>query len=396
MNAYVNPLAGGDAVFAPSPIVDFIRSRDFDRPTLVLHRDTVAQQYRALKSGLGRADIHYAVKANPAREIIEVLVAEGSRFDAASRGEIELCLGLGAHPEHISFGNTVKGASDIAFAHQAGITLFAADSEMELDKIAEHAPGAEVYIRLLVGATGADWPLSRKFGCASGRAVALMDHAVSLGLDPVGLSFHVGSQTRKAEMWRETLDRVSVVWADARAAGHALSLINIGGGFPETHAAILAENIRFKEALRSMVEAGLPVYAECGGLMYLGQALVLKEGTYAMAGVLPVTFGFSKRPQGHGYTVVEVIADNPYYRIGEQIRGHEFHYSNVLQWNGKNANFVFAMKRGIGFLDGKDGVCYKNVLATYTHIHALGTPSWAKAIVNQARAFSSKKKGDRP
>ncbi|PIU49517.1 MAG: cobyrinic acid a,c-diamide synthase [Desulfobacterales bacterium CG07_land_8_20_14_0_80_52_14] len=175
-----------------------------------------------------------------------------------------------------------------------------------------------------------------------------------------------------------------------------IDALYIGGGFPETHAAILAENIRFKEALRSMVEAGLPVYAECGGLMYLGQALVLKEGTYAMAGVLPVTFGFSKRPQGHGYTVVEVIADNPYYRIGEQIRGHEFHYSNVLQWNGKNANFVFAMKRGIGFLDGKDGVCYKNVLATYTHIHALGTPSWAKAIVNQARAFSSKKKGDRP
>ena len=276
MNAYVNPLAGGDAVFAPSPIVDFIRSRDFDRPTLVLHRDTVAQQYRALKSGLGRADIHYAVKANPAREIIEVLVAEGSRFDAASRGEIELCLGLGAHPEHISFGNTVKGASDIAFAHQAGITLFAADSEMELDKIAEHAPGAEVYIRLLVGATGADWPLSRKFGCASGRAVALMDHAVLLGLDPVGLSFHVGSQTRKAEMWRETLDRVSVVWADARAAGHALSLINIGGGFPafygeeieapQNYAAHVMAMVepRFPGALRIMAEPGRGMVAEAG------------------------------------------------------------------------------------------------------------------------------------
>ncbi len=276
MNAYVNPLAGGDAVFAPSPIVDFIRSREFDRPTLVLHRDTVAHQYRALKSGLGRADIHYAVKANPAREIIEVLVAEGSRFDAASRGEIELCLSLGAHPEHISFGNTVKRASDIAFAHQAGINLFAADSEMELDKIARHAPGAEVYIRLLVGATGADWPLSRKFGCAPERAVGLMDHAVALGLDPVGLSFHVGSQTRRAEMWRATLDQAADVWAGARAAGHPLSLINIGGGFPAFYGeeieapAVYAGQVmamvepRFPGALRIMAEPGRGMVAEAG------------------------------------------------------------------------------------------------------------------------------------
>lgn len=276
MNAYVNPLAGGDAVFARSAIVDFIRSRDFDRPTLVLHRDTVAQQYRALKCGLGRADIHYAVKANPAREIIEVLVAEGSRFDAASRGEIELCLSLGAHPEHISFGNTVKRASDIAFAWQAGITLFAADSEMELEKIAAHAPGAQVYIRLLVGATEADWPLSRKFGCAPERVVALLDHAVSLGLNPVGLSFHVGSQTRKAEMWRATLDRVSAVWARARAAGHALSLINIGGGFPAFYGEeieapqIYAGQVmamvepRFPGATRIMAEPGRGMVAEAG------------------------------------------------------------------------------------------------------------------------------------
>ena len=280
MNAYVNPLAGGDALFAPaaSPLVDYIRSRDFDRPTLVIHRDTVARQYRALKSGLGRAHIHYAVKANPAREVIETLISEGSHFDAASRGEIELCLGLGAAPSTISFGNTVKRAADIAFAHGAGITLFAADSEMELEKIAEHAPGAQVYIRLAVGATGADWPLSRKFGCAPERAVALMDYAVTLGLAPVGLSFHVGSQTRRAEMWRETLDRVSGVWAEARAAGHALDLINIGGGFPafygeaieapETYASQVMAMVepRFEGAARIMAEPGRGMVAEAGAI----------------------------------------------------------------------------------------------------------------------------------
>src|SRR6056297_465751 len=276
MNAYVTPVAGGDAVFAASPLVAFIRHNTFDRPTLVLSRDIVARNYRALKAGLGRADIHYAVKANPAREGIETLIAEGSRFDAASRGEIELCLSLGAQPAHISFGNTVKRASDIAFAHAAGITLFAADSEMELEKIAAHAPGAQVYIRLLVGATGADWPLSRKFGCAPERAVELMDEAVSVGLKPVGLSFHVGSQTRRSEMWRDTLDQVGGVWAEARAAGHALSLINIGGGFPafygdeiaapEVYAAQVMAMVepRFPGASRVMAEPGRGMVADAG------------------------------------------------------------------------------------------------------------------------------------
>jgi ornithine decarboxylase len=276
MNAYVTPVAGGDAVFAASPLVDFIRHNTFDRPTLVLSCAIVAQNYRALKAGLGRADIHYAVKANPAREVIETLIAEGSRFDAASRGEIELCLSLGAQPAHISFGNTVKRASDIAFAHAAGITLFAADSEMELEKIAEHAPGAQVYIRLRVGATGADWPLSRKFGCAPERAVELMDEAASLGLRPVGLSFHVGSQTRRSEMWRDTLDQVGGVWAEARAAGHALSVINIGGGFPafygdeiaapEAYAAQVMAMVepRFPGATRVMAEPGRGMVAEAG------------------------------------------------------------------------------------------------------------------------------------
>ncbi|NHX28448.1 type III PLP-dependent enzyme, partial [Escherichia coli] len=147
-------------------IENFIRSTVFDRPTLVLDTEAVATQFHALRAGLGHADIHYAVKANPAREIIETLVNLGSHFDAASRGEIELCLSQGAAPETISFGNTIKRPADIAFAYHAGITLFAADAEEELDKLAEHAPGAQVYIRIIVENYEADWPLSRKFGCA--------------------------------------------------------------------------------------------------------------------------------------------------------------------------------------------------------------------------------------
>jgi cobyrinic acid a,c-diamide synthase len=161
----------------------------------------------------------------------------------------------------------------------------------------------------------------------------------------------------------------------------------IGGGFPETHADRLAKNVTYREQLRQLAEAGLPIYAECGGLMYLGQALVLEEGTFPMAGVLPVSFGFSKRPQGHGYTLVQVDQANPFYAIGQTLRGHEFHYSSVLEGLENCRPTAFKMERGNGLIPGRDALCRNNVLATYTHIHALGTPQWAPALVAKAREY---------
>jgi cobyrinic acid a,c-diamide synthase len=171
-----------------------------------------------------------------------------------------------------------------------------------------------------------------------------------------------------------------------------IDALYIGGGFPETHAQQLAQNVTFREQLKSLANHGLPIYAECGGLMYLGEELVLDETSFPMAGVLPVVFGFSKKPQGHGYTVVTVEYPNPYFKIGTQLKGHEFHYSRVLQWRGTDNDLAFNMNRGAGFINHRDGVCYKNVLATYTHIHALGTPSWAEAMVRNATAYKKSKK----
>ncbi len=158
----------------------------------------------------------------------------------------------------------------------------------------------------------------------------------------------------------------------------------IGGGFPETHAEKLAEQKHFRRDIKTAVEAGMPIYAECGGLMYLGEALVLEGQSHPMAGVLPIVFGFAKRPQGHGYTVIEIDGDNPYYDQGDEIRGHEFHYSQVLKCDAGPEDLVFKMKRGEGIVNKRDGLCYKNVLATYSHIHALGTPQWATALVRKA------------
>jgi len=165
----------------------------------------------------------------------------------------------------------------------------------------------------------------------------------------------------------------------------------IGGGFPETHAQALAENKGFRQEVRRLAEKGLPIYAECGGLMYLGESLVWDGVTYPMTGVFPVVFGFSKRPAGHGYTIFEVEKPNPYFEPGVQVRGHEFHYSSVLSWEGKTEELAFRVTRGTGFADKRDGLCYKNTLATYSHVHALGTPYWAKAMVEASASYQENK-----
>jgi cobyrinic acid a,c-diamide synthase len=170
-----------------------------------------------------------------------------------------------------------------------------------------------------------------------------------------------------------------------------LDALYIGGGFPETHAKELAQNESFRKELKALAEDNLPVYAECGGLMYLGEELVLEGKSYPMVGVLPLSFDFYPRPQGHGYTIVTVENENPFYEIGTEIRGHEFHYSRVLHWTGDDKELVFRMQRGVGITKEKDGICYKNVLATYTHIHSLGTPQWAEALMNNAIAYKNKK-----
>ena len=164
----------------------------------------------------------------------------------------------------------------------------------------------------------------------------------------------------------------------------------IGGGFPETHAQQLADNTVFSTRLKALVEEGFPVYAECGGLMYLGEKLVLEGKTYPMTGILPLTFDFFKRPQGHGYTSFKVERKNPYFEVGSEIKGHEFHYSRISHWTGDKNDLIFHMQRGVGIAKDRDGILYKNVLATYTHLHAVGTPQWARALVQQATRFQKR------
>jgi cobyrinic acid a,c-diamide synthase len=161
----------------------------------------------------------------------------------------------------------------------------------------------------------------------------------------------------------------------------------IGGGFPETLAPELSRNRQFRESLRAAVEGGLPVYAECGGAVYLGEKLVYDSNEYPMVGVLPLVFGFQKKPQGHGYVSIETVRDNPFFELGQELRGHEFHYTRVESYSAEDTTFAFNVHRGFGFDGEHDGVCRYNVLASYTHVHALGTESWAPAVVEAAKEY---------
>ncbi|ATG38430.1 putative lysine/ornithine decarboxylase [Phaeobacter piscinae] len=280
MNANVTgQLARQDAIVPVSRHLSYIAQNAFDRPTLVIDSQAVARQYAALAQGLGRARIHYAVKANPEPQILRRLTSMGSNFDAASRAEIEMCLAAGAKPKQITFGNTIKRPADIAFAHEIGITHFAVDALAEMEKLAEHAPGARVCIRLLVEATGADWPLSRKFGCTPAMALTLMDRARDLGLCVSGLSFHVGSQTRDPQMWADTLDQVAQVWRAAKNAGHELTLLNIGGGFPASYGTEVMAPNRYAQDVMALVNARFP--DACEIMAEPGRGLVAEAGAIA-------------------------------------------------------------------------------------------------------------------
>jgi ornithine decarboxylase len=216
-----------------SPRIDsFLRDVAPPTPFVVIDLDVVTEQYHRLQCALPMAGIFYAVKANPDADILRLLADLGSSFDVASRGEIDLVMSLGVPAERISYGNTIKRARDVAYAHAVGIRRYTVDAVEELDKVLEQAPGAEVVVRLFHTGVGADWPLSRKFGCEPAEAVQLLVRATQLGASRTGISFHVGSQQRSPEGWDDVLAATAQVFAEARALGARPDIVNLGGGFP--------------------------------------------------------------------------------------------------------------------------------------------------------------------
>jgi len=236
-------------------IARFLADHQPATPCLVLDVDRVEENFRTLQHALPLARIYYAVKANPAPQVLERLVGLSSFFDAASIEEVSSCLEAGARPEAISFGNTIKKATAIRRAFEAGVSLFAFDSEEELEKLAKHAPGARVYCRILVENEGADWPLSRKFGTTIESARELMLMAADLGLDPYGLSFHVGSQQTTTRAYEIAIGKVAMLFTDLTEAGVNMRMMNLGGGFPTRYRDDVPEIDQFGNAIMDAMTA---------------------------------------------------------------------------------------------------------------------------------------------
>ncbi len=213
-------------------IREFLKRRTDEGPCLVLDNEVVRENYLAFAKALPDTRVFYAVKANPAPEVLKLLTELGSCFDVASVTETEMVLAAGCTPDRISYGNTIKKESEIATAHKLGVTLFAIDCEAETEKVARAAPGARVICRIHCDGSGSEWPLSRKFGCEPDYAVDILELAHRRGLVPHGISFHVGSQQHNIEAWDRALASTASIFRGCAERGITLSMVNLGGGFP--------------------------------------------------------------------------------------------------------------------------------------------------------------------
>lgn len=233
--------------------------------------------------------LYYAIKANPHPSILELLAQKGSYFDTASVPEIEMVLQSGATADRISYGNTIKKEKDIAKAYSLGVRLFAVDCFEEIEKISRVAPGSEVFCRILTDGEGAQWPLSRKFGCAPSMAIEVLRYAYKCKLKPVGISFHVGSQQVNLRAWDKAISAAAEIFNKLALEGISLDLLNLGGGFParylkevppicayaESIQQAIKENFRDKK-LRIIIEPGRGLVAEAG-VLYSEIVLVSKK-----------------------------------------------------------------------------------------------------------------------
>ncbi|GAK51632.1 ornithine decarboxylase [Candidatus Moduliflexus flocculans] len=203
-----------------------------ETPFLVVLLDMIKTKFDEFRDSFPYAKIYYAVKANPGVEVLSLLRDLGSNFDIASVYELDKVLALGVSPERISFGNTIKKARHVREAYEKGVRLFVTDSEADVKILAKEAPGSKIFFRVLMEALTADWPLSRKFGCQPRMVTELVSQAADAGLEPFGISFHVGSQQREISAWDAAIAKANYLFEWMEEEHIHLKAMNMGGGFP--------------------------------------------------------------------------------------------------------------------------------------------------------------------
>ncbi|WP_410570991.1 type III PLP-dependent enzyme [Amycolatopsis sp. cmx-4-61] len=235
----------------------FLTERDPPTPCLVVDTDVVADRAREFGAAFPGALIRYAVKANPAPPVLDALVAAGVGFDVAGPGEIGLCLGRGADPADLAYGNPIKKPRDIAFAFERGVREFTSDAPADVDHLGRYAPGAAVSIRVVLDAPDSATPFGRKFGCAPTGALELVLRAAERGLRP-GLAFHVGSQQPDVTAWEIGIATAAKLFGEAAAHGVTMTRLNLGGGFATAHRTAVPPLAAYASTIAAALAAFFP------------------------------------------------------------------------------------------------------------------------------------------
>jgi ornithine decarboxylase len=304
-------------------------------PMLTVELGEVRTAYRELHAALPGVDLHYAVKANPSRPVLEALRDEGADWDVASPGEIDAVLAVDPDPARVSYGNTVKKPADIAYAYARGVRRFSVDCDAELDKLVGLAPGATLLVRITTSGAGADWALGHKFGCDESTAARLLVRAVRHG-HPVGVCFHVGSQQHDVEAWDEPLAATARLRDVVRARGADLAVVDLGGGFPAHAAEPTPEVPSFGRAITAAVRRHLgpdipPLMAEPG------------RGLVADAGTLETEVVLVSERAGRRWVYVDVgLFSGLAETMGEAIRYRITAHRDGRPIDGPSSDVVLA------------------------------------------------------
>ncbi|MFC1902872.1 type III PLP-dependent enzyme [Chloroflexota bacterium] len=266
-------------------LTEKMKYRDIERialakqtPFLVIDRDVIQRKFGELQRAIGPARICYALKANSHRRIVKLLQELGADFEISSQEELSFLLSQGIPPRRLISSNPVKTEGFIRAAHASGVELLAFDSYAEVEKLAQFAPGSKVYVRLSVSNEGSQWPLSRKFGVEVEEAVKLLVEAGERGLDPYGITFHVGSQCTEQATWIKALEESKRVWDLAMSRGLKLRMLNIGGGFPIKYVNPAPSIVQIARTVRDVIEKtfskDIEIFVEPGRAI-VGEAGVL-------------------------------------------------------------------------------------------------------------------------
>lgn len=256
--------------------LEFLRTSGLEPPFLVIDTDKVKEKVRSIGRKIKNSRVFYAVKANPDIEVLKLINTLGMDFEIASEGELKILSTLGVSKDRIISSNPIKSFRFLRMAADYGVSYFAADSKEEILKLLDYAPSCNLYVRLSVPNEGSEWPLSKKFAVEMDDAEELLLFARKKGLNPVGITFHVGSQCTNIYNWNTALDKAKTLWDNMEKKGIKLSVLNIGGGYPIRYTknvvdiSSIEKNVnsliyeKFPRDVRIFIEPGRAVIGDAG------------------------------------------------------------------------------------------------------------------------------------